>query len=286
MRPRYSFSSRHTGKIQNLRKQRGKYPLIAKKIIEDSDIILEILDARFIQETRNENFEEEIKKKNKRLIYVFNKADLIDKNNLKIPKEFIPYVFVSSTLRKGIKDLRDRIKVEAKRVNKERDESCSQNEEIDQKVIVGVIGYPNTGKSSLINSLIGKSSAGVGSDAGFTKSLQKIKLSQNVVLIDSPGIIPEKEYSPQDREKISMHTRLGARSYSQVREPDLVVTSLMKDYSQVLDKFYGIDSKGDSEILIEKLGKKKGFLKRGGEVNEDVTARLILKDWQEGKIKL
>jgi ribosome biogenesis GTPase A len=280
MRPRYSFSSRHTGKIRNLRKQRGKYPSIAKKIIEDSDIVLEILDARFIQETRNTKFEEEIKKKHKRIIHVFNKADLIDKKNLKISKELIPYVFVSSTLRKGIKDLRDRIKAEAKRVNKEKQGETSQ------KITVGVIGYPNTGKSSLINSLIGKSSAGVGSDAGFTKSMQKIKLSQDIVLMDSPGIIPEREYSPQDQEKISMHTKLGARSYSQVREPDLIVASLMKDYSQVLDKFYGINSKGDSEVLIEKLGKKRGFLKKGGEVNEDVTARLILKDWQEGKIKL
>ena len=280
MRPRYSFSSRHTGKKENMRKQRGKYPLIAKKIIEDSDIILEILDARFIQETRNSEFEEEIKKKDKRIIYVFNKADLINKSNLIISKELIPYVFVSSTLRKGIKELRDKIKIEAKKVNREKDETDHE------KIIVGVIGYPNTGKSSLINSLIGKSSAGVGSDAGFTKSLQKIKLSQDIVLLDSPGIIPEREYSPQDREKISMHTRLGARSYSQVREPDIVVASLMKDYSKVLEKFYKIDSKGDSEILIEELGKKRGFLKKGGEVNEDVTARLILKDWQSGNIKL
>ena len=106
MRPRYSFSSRHTGKIRNIRKQRGKYPLIAKKIIEDSDIILEILDARFIQETRNEKFEEEIKQKNKRIIYVLNKADLIEKSHAKLPKELSPYVFVSSTERKGIKELK------------------------------------------------------------------------------------------------------------------------------------------------------------------------------------
>jgi hypothetical protein len=280
MRVRHSFSSRHTGKLQNIRKQRGKYPLIAKKIIEDSDIILEVLDSRFIEETRNIGFEEEIKKMHKRVIYVFNKADLIDKSNISLSKELFPYVFVSSTLRKGIKELRDRIKIESKKIDR------TKRKHPEEKITVGIIGYPNTGKSSLINSLIGKSSAGVGSDAGFTKSMQKIKLSQDIVLMDSPGIIPEKEYSQQDREKISMHTKLGARSYSQVKDPEMVISTLMRDYSRVLEKFYKIKAKGDSEVLLEELGRKNGFLKRGGEVNEDTTARLILKDWQSGKIKL
>lgn len=272
MKPRYSFSSRRTGRMDNIRKQRQKYPALAKKIIEDSDILLEVLDARFVEETRNREVEEAIKRKGKKIIYVLNKADLIEKTS---KQEFYPYVFVSCTLRKGIKELRNLIKIQAKGVKKE-----------SERVNVGLIGYPNTGKSSLINLLIGKNSAKTAPEAGFTKGLQKLKLSAGILLIDSPGIIPASQYSAVNREAIAIHTKFGGRSYNQVKEPELVVSELIKEFPESFKKFYKINFDSDPEILMETLGKRKGFLKKGGEPDEDKTARQILRDWQEGKIKL
>jgi ribosome biogenesis GTPase A len=280
MKPRYSFSSKRTGHIENIRKQRQKYPFLAEKIIQMSDIILEILDARFIKETRNPELEEQIKKQKKKIIYVFNKADLIDIK--KANKEEIallkPGVFVSCSKRKGIKELRNKIKITSYRVENRADK-------ILNKITVGVIGFPNTGKSSVINMLAGRSSTGVGADAGFTKSIQKIKLTSEIVLLDSPGVIPSREYSSSDAFARARNTKVGARSYSQVSSPEIVVANLMKEFPLLLENFYKITSEGDSEILMEKLGRKNGFLLKGNKVDEDKTARLILKDWQEGKIK-
>lgn len=280
MRKRYSFSSRRTRRIENIRKQRQKYPSMAEKILESSDIILEVLDARFPEETRNQELEQEILNKNKKLIYVFNKADLIDKRKLRKFNYLNPNIAISCTSYQNIKELRDLIKRIAKTIKKPVDKDKLG------KVSVGVIGYPNTGKSSLINILIGKSSAGVGSDAGFTKSIQKLKLSEDINLLDSPGVIPKKEYSSSDSEKISKHAKLSGRSYSQVKEPEIVVANLMKEYSKEIEDFYNIQAKGDSEILIEELGKRKGFKKQKNQVDEDKTSRLILKDWQMGKMKI
>jgi ribosome biogenesis GTPase A len=273
MRPRYSFSSRRTRRTENIRKQKKKYPSIANEIIENSDIILEVLDARFPDETRNLELEKEIKKQKKELIFVSNKSDISNKkiNKSKYP---FPIISVSCNERKGIRELRNLIKRISKKIKKE------------DKISVGIIGYPNTGKSSLINILIGKSSAGVGSEAGFTKGIQKIKLSENILLLDSPGVIPKEEYSSTNKEKISKHTKVGGRSYSQVKNPDIAVHDLMKEYSKEIEEFYKINSKGDAEILIEELGKQKGFLKKGGIVDEDKTSRLILKDWQKGNIRV
>lgn len=259
---------------------KAKFPALVEKIIQMSDIILEILDARFITETRNPEFEEHIKKLGKKIIYVFNKADLVDIKKIKKEeiKDLIPRVFVSAITRSGGKELRDKIKITASTIKNPVDTAL-------KKVTVGIIGYPNAGKSSLLNLLVGKPAAGVGADAGFTKGIQKVGLTSRIVLLDSPGVIPSREYSSSEMFTASRNAKVGARSYSQVRSPEIVISNLIKEFPSVFDNFYNISSDGDSEILIEELGRKKGFLKKNNEVDEDKTARLILKDWQAGKIR-
>ncbi len=276
MRVRYSFSSRHTGKLENIRKQKEKYPDLLEKLIDYSDIILEVLDARFPEETRNIEIENKIKEKNKKIIYILNKSDLIDSKKLRKLNYLSPNIAVSCKSYKNIKKLRDLIKRISKTLKKQNISS--------EKILVGIIGYPNTGKSSLINSLIGRSSAGVGSDAGFTKGIQKLKLTDEINLLDSPGVIPIEKYSNTDSKKIAIQGKLGGKSYSQIKDPGIVVNELMKEFSKEIERFYKINSKGDSETLIEELGKKRKILKKGGEVDEDKTARLIIKDWQNGRI--
>jgi len=279
-RVRYSFSSRRTGHIENIRKQREDFPEITLKLIDESDIILEIIDARFIEETRNKELEELIKKKRKLLIYILNKSDLVDKSKFDRDKlkEMYPYVFVSAKTKRGVKDLRARIKIEAKRVEYPIDTSG--------KIRIAIIGYPNTGKSSLINVLLGRHSAGTASEAGYTKGIQKVKLSEGIHLIDSPGVIPRKQYSKTESEKMSQQAKVGGRSFNQVKEPEIVIQQIVRDHKGVLESHYNIDSKGDSEILVEELGKRMGFFKKKGIINEDQVARFIVREWQEGKIKI
>ncbi len=277
MRPRYSFSSRRTGHLTNIKKQRPKYPDLLVKVVNESDILIEVLDIRFVKEMRNPEAEAWIMKQKKPLILVFNKCDLLDKNELgqKIVEleSLRPFLFISTKSRRGISVLRDAIKRETQKVGKEYTR-------------VGVIGYPNTGKSSLVNVLVGKHSAGTGSEAGFTKGIQKLKLMQGVVLLDSPGVIPPKEYSTIDKQKQSKDAMYGGRSSNKVKYPDDVVNEIMKKYPGLLEKHYNVKIKGDVEALLEEVGGKKGFKKKGGDVNEDMAARLILREWQEGKIKV
>lgn len=272
------FSSHRTRNIRNITKQKGKFPQVVEKVIDTSDIVLQILDARYIDETRNIDVENSIKEKGKRLIYVINKADLVNQRS-KIEEakklQILPYLFVSSKKRTGIKRLRDKIKMESRKIDiGEKD-----------RIQVGIIGYPNTGKSSLINVLSGRSSAKTGAQAGFTKGLQKISLTKNILLLDTPGVIQESEYSHSEKSAIQKHAKVGARTIDKIRDPEMVISELMKENSKKIEKFYKIGAEGDPEVLIEELGKIRGYLKKGGKVDDNRTSKQIIQDWQSGKIK-
>lgn len=254
-------------------KHRKTFPNLAKEVIRVSDIVLEILDARFIEETRNKELENLVKNSGKILIYVLNKADLISINELKNNVELEPlkpYIFFSSKKGIGKGKLRDIIKIYAKKVPPGR-----------ERVQVGIIGYPNTGKSSLINFLSGKGSAGVSAESGYTKGIQKIRLARNIVVLDTPGVIPEQENSCKNIIDLHKHAMIGVRTYDKIKEPDFILAALMEKHPEIA-QFYGINTK-DSEFFLDELGKRKGFLRKGGLVDFDRTARHVLKDWQEGK---
>ena len=277
MRNQHLFSSSRTGNIKNIKKQKQKFPNIVKDIIRISDIILQVLDARFIKETRNIEFEELIKKQNKKIIYVFNKSDLV-KSHKKI-NSMQPYVYVSAKNKAGIKELRDKIKAAVKKLKK-------PDHKTKERTQVGIIGYPNTGKSTLINLLSGKSSAKTGAESGFTKGMQKIRLTSDILLLDTPGVIPPSEYSHIRKEAIQKQGKIGARTIDKIKDPEIIIIKLMEEYSNKIEKFYKINAQGNHETLIEQLGRKKNFLKKGGVVDDDRTSRQIIRDWQEGRIRV
>ena len=330
VRVRYSFGSRHTGRIKNIKKQRGKYPDVMKDVVRISDIVLEILDARYVDEMRNVEVEKDVLAKGKVLVYVLNKCDLVSRKDVekKLSKEMRPFVFVSATKGAGIRDLKAKIKMEAKRLLvarksargvgvggmgvldskgkvKVKDDSIVKDLGGKKRIHVGVIGYPNAGKSSVINMITRRGVAKTAKQAGFTKGMQKIRMSEGILILDTPGVIPASEYS-SEAGSFAKDVKVGARSAGDVRDPEGAVAFLMVapepvDVENVTegeqvrineaDKnamaiwgFYGIDVADDVEKFIEELGKKKGFLGKGGVVDVDRTARLILRDWQEGRI--
>lgn len=273
-------------------------PKIVMPIIQQSDIILEILDARFIDETRNKIIEQEIKKRGKTIVYVANKIDLAKREEVieKMNKENLkPFILFSATKRQGIGDLRLLIKILSKDIIKRISkgnikeggfEASKDKASKHSAARIGVIGYPNTGKSSIINMLVGRTVSRSSSVAGYTKGIQKIKLAKDIHLLDTPGLIPIEENAMKDRDDFLKHSQISVRMWDKLDNPDLAVYDIMRKYPGVIQKFYDMKEDTDFNELIEELGRRKNFILKGNTIDIDRTSRYILRDFQEGRIKI
>src|SRR3989344_341880 len=174
------------------------YWTLVKEVIHRADILLEVLDARLPDETRNPELEGKIKEIGKKIIFVMNKSDLVSQDIMEKEKKRLqkisPTVFVSSKLHQGTKMLREEI---LKNVSKDQ-------------IKVGVLGYPNVGKSSIINVLKGKKSAPTSSFSGYTKGLMDVRITSRIMLVDTPGVIP---YMERNEFK---HALIGTKNVQQI----------------------------------------------------------------------
>jgi len=245
---------------------------IVNDVIAKSDVILEVLDARMIDQTRQPLLEQEILQSGKRLIFVINKADLAPREYLLRKKsELTNAIFLSAKERDGIGKLREYIyKVAAK------------NKSSNKDIIVGVIGYPNTGKSSVINALKGaKSAAAVASRSGVTRGVQNIRISSRLMIFDTPGVIPTSEQNE------GMLAILSAKNIDKLKDPDMVAAQLLeslhKDNPTFISEVFGVEFT-DAHDTLEKIALKRHRIKYGGVADIDGISRMILQDWQRGKL--
>ncbi|MBP2173130.1 GTPase [Methanococcus voltae] len=279
--------------------------LKVKGIITECDVILLVVDARDPETTRNYDLESSIIHNGKKLIYVLNKADLVPKEILEVwKKKFMAenpdasVVFVSATHKLGTKILRDEIKLHiytgAK--NKAKNKSLSNsnptpiphpNSSKTQNIgTVGVVGYPNVGKSSIINSLTGKKSARSGLVAGLTVGEQWIKLTKDIKLLDTPGII-----EPNDDDELIISGALRFEKSKNITSPTIkILQRLQKFDNTLLSEYYGIEELKDipvekiDEDTIELIGKKLNYLAKGGITDINRASRSIIVDFQSGKL--
>lgn len=270
---------------------------LIKRIIVESDILLEVIDARMINLSRNEEVENLIKDTGRPVIYVVNKSDLVNKTELKKELESFKgekVVFVSNKDKTSYKILLYTIRKEFKKHGK-RDLPTETGTAEGYKfrlpiadIVVGVLGYPNVGKSSIINGLSHKKKAKVSKKAGTTHGMHWIRVSDDIKVIDSPGVIPLKQ---DDDLRYGL---IGARDIEKIRDMDSVAYGIIKMFiknnKKNFEKYFDIEipeeEKDDIELIIEKIGKRKGYLQSGGVIDENRAYTNIIKSWQDGKLRL
>ncbi|HZX19715.1 MAG TPA: GTPase [archaeon] len=242
---------------------------IVRNVVEEADIVIEIVDARFPQQSRNNDLERLAHAKGKKILIILNKSDLVSRKKLAEAKKGFEYpaIFVSTKDRKG----KTRIKKTLGMLSEKKD------------VKVAICGYPNTGKSSIANMLRGKKSSRTSSTAGFTKGKQAVRLSSKIMLIDTPGIIPLNEH---DETLMVMLSAKNPQHLKDIEGTGLEIGKiLLENNKEKLLKYYEIEAK-DEEELLEQIALKRNKMRKGNIPDTNSAAMLLINDFQKGKIGL
>ncbi len=269
-----------------------------RQIIEDLkliDIVVEILDARIPLSSQNPDIKEIIKDKMR--IVILNKCDLsCEKENKKwvenFEKQGIPAILVDSVSGKGISEVMQKIP------QVYSNEKYNRQGRVGKSIRMIILGIPNVGKSSFINRLAKRNTAQVGNKPGVTRQKQWIKLSNQIELLDTPGVLWPK----LDSQNIALNL-----AYTGTIKDDVLQTieigfellkKLTREYMPNLIERYKLSEGEIKDIMDNKelqenekvleimnlIGKKRGAIISGGEINQERVATILLEDFRSGKL--
>ncbi|KAI9303271.1 NUC091 domain-containing protein [Cunninghamella echinulata] len=246
------------------------------KVIDSSDIIIHVLDARDPIGTRCKNVEDYIRKEkpHKHIIFVLNKVDLVPTWSTArwvatLSKDCPTIAFhasINNSFGKGslIQLLRQ----------------FSSLHSDKKQISVGFIGYPNTGKSSIINTLKAKKVCNVAPIPGETKVWQYITLMKRIYLIDCPGVVP-----PNVNDNETDIILKGSVRIENVSQPeDSIPTVLERVRPEYIRRTYGLREWKDPNDFLEQLARKTGKILKRGEPDIHNVSVMVLHDWLRGRI--
>ena len=259
----------------------------AKRMMQENikliDLIIELVDARIPMSSRNPDIDE--LGKGKARIILLNKSDLADAGLNQEWESFFKEkgYFVQPLNAKsgaGIKNIQALVQ-----------ESCKEKIERDRKrgiinrpVRAMVVGIPNVGKSTFINSFAGKACAKTGNKPGVTKGKQWIRLNRNLELLDTPGILWPKF----EEQKIGEHLALIGSINDEILHVDELAVALIRNlknsYLDLLEKRYNITMDEDAYDTLKKIAIARRCLQKGELPDVDRASSMLLEDFRSGKL--
>ena len=247
------------------------------------DLVIELVDARIPLSSRNPDIDE--LGKNKYRLILMNKADLADKKKTEKWSAYFKekgffVVSLDARTKNSMKTITD-IVMEACKEKIERDRKRGIK---NRPVRAMVVGIPNVGKSTFINSYAGKACAKTGNKPGVTKGKQWIRLNKNVELLDTPGILWPKF----EDQMVGLRLALIGSIKDEILNVDELAVELMKyltvHYPGLLNERYEVEEAQEITDMIYEVAKNRNCMLKGGEPDYSKAAALIIDDFRSGKL--
>ena len=246
------------------------------------DIVYEVIDARMPRSSKIVDIDDLIK--NKPRLLIMTKYDLCDKNETnkfikyyeELGYQVIPVDLMTGT---NVSKIIDASEVVLKEENEKRKSKGLK----PRNIRALILGIPNAGKSTLINRLVGKKSAGVGNKPGFTKSLSWIRIHKNIDLLDTPGILWPKLEDQEAAHILASFSSIKEEILNEDQIAGFILRKLYELYPKALEERYGIvDLDEDLIEAYDMIASRRGTLTRGGVADYERVSRIILQDFKNG----
>ncbi len=247
------------------------------------DLVIELVDARIPLSSRNPDIDE--LGKNKYRLILMNKADLADKAATDkwsdyFRKKGFFVVSLDARTKNSMKSITD-IVMEACKEKIERDRRRGIK---NRPVRAMVVGIPNVGKSTFINSYAGKACAKTGNKPGVTKGKQWIRLNKNIELLDTPGILWPKF----EDQMVGLRLALIGSIKDEILNVDELAVELIKilkmSYPGTLNNRYEVNEDNDITDIIFEIAKNRNCIQKGGEADYSKACALLIDDFRSGKL--
>ena len=271
-----------------------------RQIMEDLkliDVVIEILDARIPVSSQNPDIQEMIK--NKKKIVLFNKSDLADEKETRAwiedyKRKNMVVIVIDANSGKGIGEVSRQIE---KIMQEELAQKAKQGR-VGKKIRVMVLGIPNVGKSSFINRMAKKTSTIVGNKPGVTKQKQWIRINDKIELLDTPGVLWPKLQSQEVALNLAYTGTIKDDILDKIEVAYHLLKYLLENYKDNIIKRYQLEKETIEQILANEnkpenenimeifylIGKKRGAIVSGGQIDEQKVANLLLEDFRTTKL--
>ncbi len=248
------------------------------------DCFIYVLDARCPLSCINPEFIKVVK--DKPIIYVLNKADLVERTDLVIFKKYFnaqgsECISLNATVSGNSKILIDTIN----KIFKQRIEANKQKG-VNFITRAMILGVPNSGKSTIVNNLCNKARAVTGNKAGVTKSKQWVKVSNNIEFMDTPGVLLPNFDDEQKAYNLAIVGSVKDEVLNLVDISIQLINRLNNLNENILKSKYGVEYNENTQLInmLQQIGKKRGCVIKGGEIDLERTSKILLTDFRSGKL--
>ena len=250
---------------------------------EDLKLIIELVDARVPLSSKNPDIDPMANGKSR--IILLNKCDLADAAVTAQWKKYYEkkgffVALVNSKQGKGVKQVNEVIQSACK----EKIERDRRRGILNRPIRAMIVGIPNVGKSTFINSFAGKACTKTGNKPGVTKGKQWIRLNKNVELLDTPGILWPKFEDQTVGLRLAFIGSIKDELSNQYELCLLLMKYLQEHYPEAVPKAYQIEADDSEVVLLERVAKRRGCLKAGGEYDLDKAANYVIDDFRNGRL--